>query len=98
MYGAYNDTDNSKTNGFWDSSEQKLHINIHELKACEIAIHTLRKDINNKHLRLYTDNTTSCAYINRYGGKHDSIDSIVRRIWTWCIDRNIQLSAAHIAG
>ena len=98
MYGAYNETSNTKTNGFWDSSEQKLHINILELKACEIGIHTLCKDINNKHLRLYTDNTTSCAYINRYGGKHESLDSIARRIWTWCIDRNIQLSAAHIAG
>ena len=40
MYGAYDATNDSRTQGFWSSADQSLHINMLEMKACEIGIHT----------------------------------------------------------
>ena len=44
------------------------------------------------------DNTTSCAYINKLGGKSPELDSLAREIWFWCIERKIHISAAHVPG
>ena len=44
------------------------------------------------------DNTTSCSYINKLGGKTSELDSLAREIWFWCLDRYIHLSAAHVPG
>lgn len=96
MYGAYDQTNKLETKGFWSPEEQLLHINVLELKACEIGVKTFCKNISNVHVRLYTDNTTSCAYINNFGGKVDSLNTIARNIWFWCIDRKIHLSACHV--
>lgn len=98
QYGAYDQTNDLKTMGFWSTEEQSLHINILELKACEIGLLTFCKQISHAHVRLYTDNTTSCAYINKYGGKVQALDDIARRIWKFCIAKNISLSAFHVPG
>ena len=98
MYGAYDETNDSRTQGFWSTEEQRLHINILEMKACEIGIHTFCRNSTNVHVRLYTDNTTSCSYINNYGGKISNLDEIARRLWFWCIERHIHISAYHMAG
>ena len=98
QWGAYDQTHKQKTNGFWSAEEQNLHINVLELKACQLGIMSFCKGKKNIHVRVYMDNTTSCAYINKYGGKFDNLDKIAREIWFWCIERNIFLSAAHVAG
>ena len=98
MYGAYNETHKIKTSGFWSLSEQKLHINELELRACELGVLAFCNNFTNVHIKIYTDNTTSCSYINKYGGKIESLDIIARRLWFWCMDRNIYLSASHVAG
>jgi len=98
MFGAYDKTHNVETKGFWSPVEQCLHINVLELKACENALKAFCENVTNSHVRIYTDNTTSCSYINRYGGKFRSLDDVARRLWMWCIERNIYLSASHIAG
>ena len=87
-----------KTSGFWSKEEQNLQINVLDLKTCEIALHSFCKKITDVHVRMYSDNTTSCAYINKYGGRIFSLDSIARRIWFWCIERNNNLTATHIPG
>ena len=43
-------------------------------------------------------NTTSCAYVNKFGGRTSELDTIAREIWVWCLDRNIHLSAAYLPG
>lgn len=98
MYGAYEATNNVKTRGFWSMEEQQLHINLLEMKACEIGLQTFCKNVTHAHVRIYTDNTTSCAYINKYARKIPLLDIISRRIWFWCIESNIHLSSSHIDG
>ena len=44
-------------------------MNLIELKACQLSLQSFCKDIANCHMRVYMDNITSCAYINKLGGK-----------------------------
>ena len=97
-WGAYNETNNIRTGGNWSVAEQEAHINILELKACELCLHTFCKNSNNIHVRIYMDNTTSCAYINKFGGRTSELDTIARTIWSWCRERHIYLTAAHVPG
>ena len=56
------------------------------------------KNQHYSHIRIYTDNTTSCTYINNYGGKTADLDKLARDIWMWCLEHNVYLIAAHIPG
>lgn len=75
-WGAINKTSNFRTGGNWSLLEQELHINVLELKACQTALNSLCKKVSHCHVRLFTDNTTSCTYISKYGGKTQELDSI----------------------
>ena len=97
-WGAFNKTDNIRTNGAWSEIEQTEHINVLELTACQLAVKSFCKNITGKHVRIFMDNSTSCAYINKFGGRVHKLDSIAREIWFWCIERRIHLSAAHVPG
>ena len=97
-WGTFNETDNTRTGGIWSVTEQSAHINILELKACLLGLKSFAKHISNTHVRMFMDNTTSCAYVNKFGGKKLELDSIAREIWLWCLERGIYLSAAHVPG
>ena len=96
--GAYNETENIRTGGIWSVTKQESHINIRELKACQLCLHTFCKNSDNIHVRIYMDNTTSCAYISKFGGRTSELDTTAREIWIWCMGRHIYLSAVHIPG
>lgn len=87
-----------KCSGMWSTEESNLHINLLELKAIQFALccfeHSLKGDI-----AVMCDNTTAVAYVNKYGGCHShDLDSLSKEIWHWCILRQINLLAMHIAG
>ena len=44
------------------------------------------------------DNTTSCLYINKFGGRSEELNMIANDIWFWCLERTIYLSVAHVPG
>ena len=44
------------------------------------------------------NNTTSVAYINKYGVRNFLLNVIAREMWQRCIDRHITLSAYHLCG
>ena len=97
-WGAFNKSSGCKTEGQWSMEEQNLHINILELKACQLALLSFCKDLKNTYVRVYMDNTTSVAYINKFGGKSAELDTLAREIWLWCLDKSIHVSAAHLPG
>ena len=87
------------TRGRWTHNEQQLHINALEMKAAFFALQTFCQDLRDQHVRVMIGNTTAVTYINNMGGSHSAIcNSIAREIWSWCIDRNLWLSAAHLPG
>lgn len=54
MYGADDETNNLSTQGYWSIDEQKMHINVLELKACEIGIRTFCKKTSRIHMSVFT--------------------------------------------
>lgn len=97
-WGGYNKTNYRKTGGTWSTEEQNLHINILELKACQLSIMELYKDIENIHVKVFMDNTNSVAYLQNFGGRTSALHHIARDLWLWCIEKNIHLTVAHVPG
>ena len=58
----------------------------------------LAKGKEKVHIQILTDNTTTCSYINKFGGKKQNLNHLAREIWIWCISKEIHISAAHIPG
>ena len=55
--------------------------------------------MTNCHINIYIDNTTAVSYINAMGGTHSlERNKIAREIWTWCIQRNIWVTAISLPG
>lgn len=91
--------DNLRTGGRWSNEESKLHINILELKAIHLGLLTAFKTSKNIGIRIESDNTTAIAFINRRGGTRSRrLHRVATDIWQWALDKNIYLTATHIAG
>ena len=87
------------TQGLWTHSEAKKHINVLEMRAGLIGIQSLCNDLKNCHLQIQMDNQTSVTYINNLGGTHSKlVNQYARELILWCKNRDIWLSACHIAG
>ena len=90
---------NSNTKGQWSSEEQTLHINVLELKAAILGTKALCCNLKNCHLQIQLDNSTAVTYINNMGGTHSRVcDALARELISWGKERNIWISATHIAG
>ena len=86
-------------NGRWNDIEKTYHINYLELLAIFYGIKSFCKNITNVHVQLLSDNSSSVAHINNMGGiKSELMNDLTKSIWSWCSDRNIWISAAHIPG
>ncbi|XP_052234246.1 uncharacterized protein LOC127846782 isoform X1 [Dreissena polymorpha] len=97
-WGGYNKTNGQKTGGIWSAGEQSMHINILELKACQLTVMAFCKNETNKHLKLYMDNTNSVAYLKNFGGRTDDLHNLARKLWLWCLEKKLHLSVAHVPG
>ena len=85
------------THGWWNNSEQKLHINILELKAILFALKCFANNLTSVNILLRVDNTTAISYINRMGSvQHMALNEVAREIWQWCEARNLWLVASYI--
>ena len=85
--------------GKWFSQESIQHINLLVLKAAFLALKTFLKDQSHKVVLLKLDNSTAVAYLNNKGGTHSvPLMSLTLEMWTWCLQRNILISAQHVPG
>ena len=85
--------------GQWTSVEKSLQINYLELKAALFALQCFQAKLKNKHVRLMLDNTTAVPCVQHMGTSHsDSCHELTFASWSWCIENNIWVSAAHIPG
>lgn len=87
------------TGGRWDSHENKLHINILELKAVFFALKSQCRHYTFEHIRIRSDSTTAVVYINNMGGtKSFGCNKIAKEIWEFAIERSLWISAEHLPG
>ena len=85
--------------GVWTAEEAQSHINLLELEAVVRAVRALADLAVGKNLTVFSDNTTTVAYINRQGGTRSP--NLCLKAWfflLWCQQNDIQVRASHIAG
>lgn len=63
-----------------------------------MALKGLCSGAKNEHIKLYLDNTTAIKYLSKMGGCKAELNLLTRKIWLWCIERNLILSVYHIPG
>lgn len=97
-WGVFNENNGDCYQGEWLDEDKENHINYLELKVGFIALTKFCADIRNAHVRLYMDNSVAVTYISKMGGKIASLNDLTVSIWKFCMDRNLWLSANHIAG
>jgi len=99
-WGVTSTTDNSlQSCGIWSKGQGLLHINVRELYVVFIGLTTFCRNMVGVHLRFELDNMTAVAYVNHMGGSQSvACDTVAKKIWNWCIPRDIWLSAIHIPG
>lgn len=96
-WGATCDHENMEIDGRWKGEEKINHINYLEMLA--IYFRSFENLIQNKYVRILSDNTTAISYSNNMGGiKSKKCNKLAIEIWEWCIDRNIWLKCSHISG
>ena len=84
--------------GRWSLSGSNNHINFLELLA---VFHALQSFVSqsNIHVWLKLDNTTAASYINNMGGiRSEPLNTLAKKIWHWCMSREIWLSAQYVPG
>ena len=96
-WGAF--SEGQPAQGRWSDLEASNHINYLELLAAFNALRAFVSSRQSIHVRLKIDNSTALSYINNMGGiRSPRLDLLARRMWEWCISRDIFLSAQHIPG
>ena len=84
--------------GRWKLNEVNAHINALELRAVLLALRSLVPE-GDSHIIIFTDNTTTMAYIRKMGGtKSVNCNSVAREIWAWAESKRNWLSVAFIPG
>ena len=73
------------TGGTWTREESSLHINC---KAASFAVKAFTKELQNVHILIQIDNTTTITYINKMGGaKRCLLDHYARHLLGWYLQR-----------
>ncbi|XP_057338526.1 uncharacterized protein LOC130676391 [Microplitis mediator] len=89
---------NELTNGAWYGEELNYSINHLELIAAYFGLQCFAEDKRDCEILLRIDNTTAISYINRMGGiQYPNLNAIARKIWQWCEQRNLWITASYIA-
>ena len=96
-WGAF--SQGESTGGCWDQQESHFHINALEMLAVFYALKAFLKYQQGVSVLILSDNQSVVAHINKLGGtRSQDLIALTKRIWKWCLDRNIQMIAQHIPG
>ena len=76
-----------------------MPIDVLEPKAVLIRLKNLCSHLRQAHVKVLSDNTTAVCSINNMGScKSLLYDQEVRTIWSWAIESDTFITAAHIPG
>ena len=88
--------EDQSTEGLWTPKEAELHINVSETAAAYFALKLFCKDLKNTAVHLKVDNTATVAFINKQKAPNKVVFTIIKKIWEFCIQRNLWLFASYI--
>ena len=99
MEGWESNFSGQTTGGRWSVEESFHHIDYLELLAVFLSLKSFFDKKHGIHVGIRSDNVTAVYYLNEMGGMtSESLNNLAMDIWSWCIDRDIFLSAQHIPG
>ena len=85
--------------GEWDMWQAAWHINRQEMMAVWLTLKHFLPQVQGKVILVRSDNTTTCAYINKSGGTRSrDLCQLALEMLGWCIDHQIELRAVHVPG
>jgi reverse transcriptase-like protein len=79
----------------WQGSELTLHINQKELLAAKQVTQRLVQE-KGQSILVQVDNTVTCSYINKQGGRKPHLSQIAESFWDWAIQRDHTLRSIWI--
>ena len=82
----------------WPLSVSYEHSNCRELLAICMMVQSFADQLQGKGVQILSDNITSVAYINRFGGSCEKLSTVMSTLWSFAHDHNIELSTKHLAG
>ena len=86
---------NTTIAGIWHPRDRDQHINWKELQAIWHAINL--PQLQGKRIMVYCDNTTTIAYINKFGGtRSELLMALAEKIWTHCLQTGMTLNTAFV--
>ncbi len=98
-WGAHVEPQGSTCQGVWQPHQAQLHINVLELKAVSLAIHSLMPLLRGKCVMVASDNSTVVAYIRKQGGTHSwSLFVETWELFHLCQRNGISIRVRHIPG
>jgi uncharacterized membrane protein (UPF0136 family) len=96
-WGAH--LDDSTAHGSWSSTQMSWHINSLELEAVRLALLAFQAQLKGLRLKVFTDNTTVAAYLNKQGGTVSlNLSLQAEQILLWAAAQGMEISAAYIPG
>ena len=87
VWAGLDTTTNTAVQDFW-RDKSVFHINVKELRAAVHPIKSLGKP--KEHIHLSVDNSVAFSYLRR-GGRLPHLNSLVRDLWAWCMEKQIVL-------
>ncbi|XP_072002545.1 uncharacterized protein [Engystomops pustulosus] len=85
--------------GLWPSSIRSRSSNFRELRAVLETLRASAQSLRGKHVRIYSDNTTTVAYLRHQGGtRNPDLLSLSDKIFIWAETNIRSLSATHLKG
>lgn len=86
----------TRTGGQFSAEEAEWHINEKELLAIWYAM--MAADDKDCVIFVEVDNTSAMSHANKGGGRSQRLSELTRKMWEWCLERNILLYVDWIAG
>lgn len=82
----------------WPPHMKKVHINVKELTAVELALKSFQPHVRGQVLRVNTDNQVTLSYLKNFTGRRPELEAVARRIMKFCLDNKITLTPTYIPG
>ncbi len=88
--------DGAEASGVWTPHLANRPSNIREMMAVLLALLTFRNELQNKTVQIVSDNVSTVANMNYFGGPTYELTRIARAVWNLATRLKISLQARHL--
>jgi hypothetical protein len=64
---------------------KRVHINVKELTAVELALRSFQPHVSGQVIRVNTDNQVTLSYLKNFTGRKPELEAVARRIMKFCL-------------